>query len=203
MGSTIRPGDPVIAARELGVRYSLRLTRKNTVRQTFTNLLRRGDGPRDFWALRDVSFDLGSGEMAFVVSIALIGSAVGAWFAGQLADSPFDEATIEPLLNDTLKKLEADAVRGLQDHETGGGRQGVLAVHAVVYESVGCVHSSSMRQRRDLASPGHNYKWAGHIHTGVSKSAGSRSGCAYSMRLWSGVRGSFLCTAPRDFSARL
>ena len=30
--------------------------------------------------------------------------------AGQLADSPFDEATIEPLLNDTLKKLEADAV---------------------------------------------------------------------------------------------
>ena len=30
--------------------------------------------------------------------------------AGQLADRPFDEATIEPLLNDTLKKLEADAV---------------------------------------------------------------------------------------------
>ena len=33
------------------------------------------------------TFDLGSGMMAFVVSIALIGSAVGAWFAGQLADS--------------------------------------------------------------------------------------------------------------------
>ncbi|MBI1351990.1 MAG: sugar porter family MFS transporter [Actinomycetales bacterium] len=32
-------------------------------------------------------FDLGSGAMAFVVSIALLGSAVGAWFAGQLADS--------------------------------------------------------------------------------------------------------------------
>jgi sugar porter (SP) family MFS transporter len=31
-------------------------------------------------------FNLGSGLMAFVVSIALIGSAVGAWFAGQLAD---------------------------------------------------------------------------------------------------------------------
>jgi sugar porter (SP) family MFS transporter len=33
------------------------------------------------------TFDLGSGVMAFVVSIALIGSAIGAWFAGQLADS--------------------------------------------------------------------------------------------------------------------
>ena len=33
------------------------------------------------------TFGLGSGEMAFVVSIALIGSAIGAWFAGQLADS--------------------------------------------------------------------------------------------------------------------
>ncbi len=33
------------------------------------------------------TFNLGSGLMAFVVSIALIGSAVGAWFAGQLADA--------------------------------------------------------------------------------------------------------------------
>jgi sugar porter (SP) family MFS transporter len=33
------------------------------------------------------TFNLGSGVMAFVVSIALIGSAVGAWFAGQLADA--------------------------------------------------------------------------------------------------------------------
>jgi len=33
------------------------------------------------------TFDLGSGVMALVVSIALIGSAVGAWFAGRLADS--------------------------------------------------------------------------------------------------------------------
>ncbi len=33
------------------------------------------------------TYDLGSGVMAFVVSIALIGSAIGAWFAGQLADA--------------------------------------------------------------------------------------------------------------------
>lgn len=33
------------------------------------------------------TFGLSSGMMAFVVSIALIGSAIGAWFAGQLADT--------------------------------------------------------------------------------------------------------------------
>ena len=33
------------------------------------------------------TFGLSSGVMAFVVSIALIGSAIGAWFAGQLADA--------------------------------------------------------------------------------------------------------------------
>jgi SP family sugar:H+ symporter-like MFS transporter len=33
------------------------------------------------------TYDLSSGVMAFVVSIALIGSAIGAWFAGQLADA--------------------------------------------------------------------------------------------------------------------
>lgn len=60
--------DLVISARDIGVRYSLRLTRRNTVRQTFTNLLRRTGGPRDFWALRDVSFRLVSGE-----SLAVIG----------------------------------------------------------------------------------------------------------------------------------
>jgi ABC-type polysaccharide/polyol phosphate transport system ATPase subunit len=60
--------DLVISARDIGVRYSLRLTRKNTVRQTFTNLFRRTGGPRDFWALRDVSFRLVSGE-----SLAVIG----------------------------------------------------------------------------------------------------------------------------------
>ncbi len=61
-------GSTVIDVRDLGVRYSLRLTRKNTVRQTFRDLLKRKDGPKDFWALRDVSFRLVSGE-----SLAIIG----------------------------------------------------------------------------------------------------------------------------------
>ncbi len=36
---------PVIDARDLGVRYSLRFTRKTTIRHSFANLLRRGERP--------------------------------------------------------------------------------------------------------------------------------------------------------------
>ena len=59
---------PAIEARSVGVRYNLRLTRKNTIRQTFRNLTSRTRGDRDFWALRDVSFRLVHGE-----SLAVIG----------------------------------------------------------------------------------------------------------------------------------
>jgi ABC-type polysaccharide/polyol phosphate transport system ATPase subunit len=57
-----------IDVRNLGVRYNLRLTRKNTVFNTFKNLARRRDGPGHFWALRDVSFRVQHGE-----SLAVIG----------------------------------------------------------------------------------------------------------------------------------
>ena len=46
--------------------------------------------------------------------------------AGQLADTPFDEVTIEPLLNDTLKKLEADAVTREIDALTARERENGL-----------------------------------------------------------------------------
>ena len=60
---------PAIEASGLGIRYDLRLTRKNTLRDTFRNLARRnGNQTRDFWALRDVSFRLVHGE-----SLAVIG----------------------------------------------------------------------------------------------------------------------------------
>jgi ABC-type polysaccharide/polyol phosphate transport system ATPase subunit len=60
---------PAIEATGLGIRYDLRLTRKNTLRDTFRNLTRRnGNETRDFWALRDVSFQLVHGE-----SLAVIG----------------------------------------------------------------------------------------------------------------------------------
>lgn len=60
--------DPAIDARGLGVRYNLRLTRKTTVRGTFSQMLRRRDGPTSFWALDDVTFKVEHGE-----SLAVIG----------------------------------------------------------------------------------------------------------------------------------
>jgi ABC-type polysaccharide/polyol phosphate transport system ATPase subunit len=53
----------------LGIRYSLRFTKKTTLRQSFTNLARRSERrEKEFWALRDVSFRLVHGE-----SLAVIG----------------------------------------------------------------------------------------------------------------------------------
>ena len=57
-----------IDVRGLGVQYSLRFTRRTTVRGSFSRLLHRADGPTAFWALRDVTFRLVPGE-----SLAVIG----------------------------------------------------------------------------------------------------------------------------------
>ncbi len=73
MSSTIAPvpaADPLpaIEVEGLGVKYNLRLTRKNTLRSSFRNLASRSSGEQAFWALRDVSFRLVHGE-----SLAIIG----------------------------------------------------------------------------------------------------------------------------------
>jgi ABC-type polysaccharide/polyol phosphate transport system ATPase subunit len=61
--------DPVaINVQELGVKYSLRFTRKTTVRQTLTGRMRRRDQDTTFWALREVTFKVVRGE-----SLAVIG----------------------------------------------------------------------------------------------------------------------------------
>ena len=57
-----------IEVRDLGVRYSLRFTKKTTFRESFTNLFKRAEGPSHFWALRNVSFKVERGE-----SLAVIG----------------------------------------------------------------------------------------------------------------------------------
>jgi ABC-type polysaccharide/polyol phosphate transport system ATPase subunit len=56
-----------IEAQDLGVKYSLRFTRKTTLHRSFVNALQRRR-PEEFWALRDVSFRLVHGE-----SLAVIG----------------------------------------------------------------------------------------------------------------------------------
>jgi len=53
---------------DVGVRYSLKFTRRTTVRNSFINLFRRTEGPTHFWALRNVSFRVEHGE-----SLAVIG----------------------------------------------------------------------------------------------------------------------------------
>lgn len=52
---------------DLGVRYSLRFTRKTTLHRSFINIVRRSPAD-EFWALRDVRFKLVHGE-----SLAVIG----------------------------------------------------------------------------------------------------------------------------------
>ena len=56
----------VIRAEGLGVKYSLHLTRKQTVRDTIVRRVRR-EGDPDFWALRDASFAIMQGESVGVL----------------------------------------------------------------------------------------------------------------------------------------
>ena len=58
-----------IDVQELGVRYNLRLTRKNTFRRTLASFGRRDETQTDraFWALRGVSFRLVHGEALAVI----------------------------------------------------------------------------------------------------------------------------------------
>ena len=56
----------MIRADRLGVKYSLHLTRKQTVRDTIVRRVRR-EGDPDFWALRDASFTIMQGESVGVL----------------------------------------------------------------------------------------------------------------------------------------
>ncbi len=62
-----RDGSVVIGVEDLGVRYSLRLTKKTTLRDSLVRRVRR-KGETSFWALRNVSFNVLQGE-----SLAVIG----------------------------------------------------------------------------------------------------------------------------------
>lgn len=62
-----RRGPLAIQATGIGVKYSLRFTKKTTIRQSIAQVFTR-EALESFWALRDVSFDVERGE-----SLAVIG----------------------------------------------------------------------------------------------------------------------------------
>jgi homopolymeric O-antigen transport system ATP-binding protein len=55
-----------INARDMGVRYNLRLTRKQTLKQTVVRRVKR-QGETSFWALREVSFTVRHGESLGII----------------------------------------------------------------------------------------------------------------------------------------
>ena len=59
---------PVIKVEDLGVQYSLRFTRKTTVQKSVTRRMRLQSDETQFWALRNVTFEVIQGE-----SLAVIG----------------------------------------------------------------------------------------------------------------------------------
>jgi ABC-type polysaccharide/polyol phosphate transport system ATPase subunit len=67
--TTIVPAAPAVDVRGLGVRYNLSLTRKTTLKDSMPRLLSRGgpDRTTHFWALKDVTFQLGHGESLGVI----------------------------------------------------------------------------------------------------------------------------------------
>ena len=55
-GSGAISGAPVVIdVRDLGVRYSLRFTKKTTLRQSLAAMFRRDNKPTEFWALQEVN----------------------------------------------------------------------------------------------------------------------------------------------------
>jgi ABC-2 type transport system ATP-binding protein len=65
---TYHPDEKVaITADHLGVMYNLRLTKKQTLRESFVRRVRRESDETDFWALRGVTFAVRHGESLGVI----------------------------------------------------------------------------------------------------------------------------------------
>ena len=62
-------GQPAVRIRDLGIRYNLRLTRRNTLKQSLVGLLRRSEEVKQthFWAIRNLDLDIEHGDNLGVI----------------------------------------------------------------------------------------------------------------------------------------
>ena len=69
MSAAQAPASSAVEVRNLGIQYNLRLTRRTTLRQSVSSVLRRSDvkTATNFWAVRDMSFTVQHGDTLAVV----------------------------------------------------------------------------------------------------------------------------------------
>lgn len=62
-------GQPAVRIRDLGIRYNLRLTRRNTLKQSLVGMVRRGEEVKQthFWAIRNLDLDIRHGDNLGVI----------------------------------------------------------------------------------------------------------------------------------------
>ena len=66
---TYPDGQPAVRIRDLGIRYNLRLTRRNTLKQSLVGMIRRGEEVKQthFWAIRNLDLDIRHGDNLGVI----------------------------------------------------------------------------------------------------------------------------------------
>lgn len=66
---TYPEGQPAVRIRDLGIRYNLRLTRRNTLKQSLVGMIRRNDEVKQthFWAIRNLDLDIRHGDNLGVI----------------------------------------------------------------------------------------------------------------------------------------
>lgn len=66
---TYPEGQPAVRIRDLGIRYNLRLTRRNTLKQSLVGMFRRGEEVKQthFWAIRNLDLDIRHGDNLGVI----------------------------------------------------------------------------------------------------------------------------------------
>ncbi|MCA1830962.1 MAG: ATP-binding cassette domain-containing protein, partial [Actinobacteria bacterium] len=58
---------PALRARDLGIRFFLRYQQSPTVHSGLVRFLKRRGKPKEFWALRNISFDISQGEVFGII----------------------------------------------------------------------------------------------------------------------------------------